>query len=557
MLVKTLASAMKQTHKITLHSIFHLFLFGGLIFAVASLRLPAAPAPEAPDNQPPPAITTNSPQKQTRIVTAKATKTTVATTASASPKQDTIKADVQHEYVYHMFAAPSDPSYASNWALTKINAPAAWDVTTGNGSTTVAVIDTGFGLTHEDLTNRWYQNSGETGTTKLGDRCWTGTPVSKATNHCDDDNNGYVDDWRGWSFVQSDNNPQAGRQDSAGSGISHGTEVAGIVGAETNNGVGVAALDWNTKIMPLQVLDDSGTGYTSDVTAAIYYAVDNGAQVINMSLGAYANDPALKTAVDYATAHKVVITAAAGNCGDAGEPGCEGVVVGTVAYPAAYPDVIAVGATDSTDHRAAFSSYGPSIDVSAPGYAVPSSTAWSAGNQTSLYSSALYGTSFASPQVASLAALIKSIRPSTSVADITALIDATASKPSTLGGLNYTQQLGHGVINAGVALSIAAALNSQPATPTLLQAGAVRAEHVAFAGNTLGSGCDATTASACTISLTGDSGYTRYLPYAILSASGSVDWSWSADMLEGGNWAIRARDGESLSSTPYYLTMKG
>lgn len=549
---------MKQTHKITLHSIFHLFLFGGLIFAVASLRLPTStPVPQAPDHRPPPAISVNSSSKQTAtIITAKATKTTPAAAASNAPAQDAIKADVQHEYVYHMFAAPNDPAYASNWALTKINAPAAWNIANGNGSTTVAVIDTGFGLGHEDLVNRWYQNPGETGITKAGDRCWTGTPANKATNNCDDDGNGYVDDWRGWSFVQGDNNPQAGRQNSSGTGIAHGTEVAGIVGAETNNSVGVAALDWNTKIMPLQVLDDTGTGYTSDVTAAIYYAVNNGAQVINMSLGAYANDPALLTAVNYATAHKVAIVAAAGNCGDAGEPGCDGVVVGTVAYPAAYPDVIAVGATDSSDRRASFSSYGASIDVSAPGYAVPSSTAWSSSNQTSLYSSALYGTSFASPQVASLAALIKSIRPSTSVADIAAIIDATASKPSTMVGLNYTQQIGHGVINAGAALSIATALNSQSSAPTLLQAGSALAEHIATTGSVLGSSCQAITASACTVAFTGDSGYTRYLPYSIVPGSGTVGWSWTADMLEGGTWSIRAVDGSNSSPTPYILIMK-
>lgn len=554
---------MKQKHqKSIIHTALHLLLFGGVILLAASLR--PQPAPQhgpstLPAVSPAPVTSTAGTQPKAKVVTAKQSGTAPAAnrTVSASPKQDSVKAAVQHEYVYHMFATPNDPAYASNWALSKVNAPAAWNIATGNGSTVVAVIDTGFGLAHEDLTSRWYQNPGETGMTQSGGRCWTGTPADKSTNACDDDDNGYVDDWRGWSFVSGDNDPQAGRLNPTGEGTSHGTKVAGIVGANTNNGTGVAALDWNTKIMPLQVLDDDGTGYTSDVTAAIYYAVDNGAQVINMSLGAYANDPALKTAVNYALSHDVVIVAAAGNCGDGTGAECAGVPAGTVAYPASFASVIAVGATTSGDQRASFSSFGPSLDVSAPGYNFPASTSWSADNQTSLYSGALYGTSFASPMVASLAALIKSIRPSTSVADVTALIDATATKPSTMNGVMYTEQIGHGVINAANALTIAAALNgSATATPTLLQAGSAQSEHTAPGSSTIGSGCQATSGSACTIQLTGTSGYARYLPYTLVSG-GNAGWSWSADMLSADTWELRARRGDNVSTAPYYLMKKG
>ncbi len=479
---------------------------------------------------------------------------TDAQAATNSPKQDQITQAISTEYVYHMFSAPNDPQYANDWALAKVNAPSAWNVASGNGQTTVAVIDGGFGLAHEDLASRWYANTGETGTTQAGDRCWTGTSQPKQSNNCDDDNNGYVDDWRGWSFTQHDNNPQAGRQNPSGAGTSHATEVAGLVGATGNNGLGDTAIDWNTKIMPLQALDDSGTGYTSDVTAAMYYAVDNGAQVINLSLGAYANDPAMKAAVTYATNHNVVVVAAAGNCGDGTGSECSGVPAGTIAYPAAYADVIAVGATTQSDQRASFSSYGASLDVSAPGYAVPSSTSWSAGNPTSLYSSALYGTSFASPQVASLAALIKSIRPSTSIGDITALIDATASKPAGMNNLPYSLQLGHGIINAGAALTIAATLNSSPTSaPTLQQAGTFQSEHTSPAGTTLGSGCQANAGSACTIQFTSSAGYKRYLPYTIVPSSGTVGWTWSSDMLDSDSWEIRARSGNTFSATPYSL----
>jgi subtilisin family serine protease len=310
--------------------------------------------------------------------------------------------------------------------------------------------------------------------------------------------------------------------------------------------------------MPLQALDDSGVGYTSSITAAIYYAVQNGAQVINLSLGAYSNDPALRTAVNYATARNVIIVAAAGNCGDGTGDECQGIPTGAIAYPAAYPDVIAVGASTVNDQRASFGSYGASLDVSAPGYDVPSSTSWSSANPTSLYSGTLYGTSYAAPQVASLVSLIRSIRPSSSIADISALINATASKPSSMNGQPYNHQLGHGVINAATALSIATMLNGASSVPTLLQAGSHLSEHTTPTGSILGSGCLAATASACTIQLTNSTGHKRYLPYTLINTSGSAGWTWPSDsIIDSGDWEVRARSGDSISTTPYTLFKKG
>ena len=555
-------TAMKQTTKTIIHSVSHLLLFGGVILAVASLEQPTESTPlEQPTRQTSAdnsvASTVSAPQTHASVRVA-SSNTTKALPSSLSPKHDSITAAVQREYVYHMFSAPNDPQYSGDWTLTRVNAPAAWNIATGNGSTTVAVIDGGFALAHEDLASRWFTNSGEAGMTQSGGRCWTGTTVDKQTNSCDDDNNGYIDDWRGWSFTQHDNNPQTGRQNPNGVGTTHGTEVTGLVGAAGNNGVGNAAINWNTKIMPLQVLDDAGIGYTSGVTSAVYYAVDNGAQVINLSLGAYADDPAMKAAVTYATNHNVVVVAASGNCGDGSGSECVGVPAGTVAYPAAYPDTIAVGATTASNLRASFSSYGQSIDVSAPGYAIPSSPSWSAANPTSLYSSPLYGTSFSSPQVASLVALIKSIRPSSSIGDITALIDATATKPAAMNGLLYSPQFGHGIINAGSALTIANTLNATATvTPTLAQVGSFQSEHTTPAGTTLGTGCQISNGNACVIQLFGSSGYKRYLPYQVASVSGSVGWTWSSDMLDADSWEIRARRGDSVSTTPYYLLKKG
>ncbi|USN96485.1 MAG: S8 family serine peptidase [Candidatus Nomurabacteria bacterium] len=473
-----------------------------------------------------------------------------------APKQAEVAKSVTTQYVYRIFGTTNDPLASSDWTLTTDNAPTAWDTATGSSSQTiVAVIDTGFALNHEDLTNQWYQNPGETGMTQVGDSCWTGTPQNKATNGCDDDNNGYVDDWRGWNFVHSDNNPQTGRDNSTGNGVAHGTEVAGLVGAAGNNGLGSTAIDQNAKIMPLAALDDDGMGYTSDIAAAILYAVDNGANVINMSLGTYSIDSAVGAAVDYATAHNVALVAAAGNCGDGADVDCPS-QLGAIGYPAAYPDVIAVGATTQAGARASFGSYGKELDISAPGYNLPVSTSWSQANPIARYVGGLYGTSFSSPQVASLIALIKSIRPSTSIADITAIIDGTASKPSGMNGLPYTEQFGHGIIDAAAALNVAEALNASSSAPTLLQSGGPKTEHILTANYTATSGCEATSGGACTVEFTNSDGYTRYLPYTVLSSS-NTGWSWNTSMLETTNWEVRARDGENITDSPYVLIKKG
>lgn len=476
--------------------------------------------------------------------------------AQNAPRQAVIAESVTTQYLYRIFSAVNDPLAPSDWTLSSDNAPAAWNIATGNDNpVVVAIIDTGFALSHEDLMNQWYQNAGETGMTQLGGRCWTGTPQNKKTNGCDDDNNGYIDDWRGWNFVHSDNNPQTGRDNPTGEGVAHGTEVAGFVGAGGNNGHGSTAINQNARIMPLAALDDDGMGYTSDIAAALYYAVDNGAGVINMSLGTYAEDPTVKSAIAYATAHDVVIVAAAGNCGTGSDTDCPS-QLGAIGYPAAYPDVIAVGATTQAGARASFSSYGKELDVMAPGSNLPVATSWSQGNPTARYVSGLYGTSFSSPQVASFIALIKSIRPSTSIADITAIVDGTASKPSGMDGLPYTEKFGHGIIDAATGLTIATTLNASSSIPTLLEASGYQSEHIIMSNSPATSGCITAIGEACTIEFTDPDGYTRYLPYTILSSS-DTGWSWNTNLLETTYWDVRARNGENLTNAPFMLIKKG
>ena len=472
----------------------------------------------------------------------------------SAPKQTEITKNITKEFPYQALATSNDPLTQTSWALSTTKAQAAWDQSTGTG-VVVAVIDSGFALGHEDLVNQWHKNPAEMGMTVSADRCWTGTSVDKATNACDDDNNGYVDDWRGWDFVGRTNNPQAGRSNSSGQGVAHGTEVAGLVGATGNNGKGIATYGWNTRLLPLQVLSDDGSGYTSSIVAAIYYAVDNGANVINMSLGGPDPDPALEEAINYAYTHNVIVVAAAGNCGTGQEAGCDPAKPGAMGYPALNKHVLAVGASTSNNTRASFSSYGPGLDVVAPGSGAIASTMWTATNQTSAYASNLYGTSFASPLVAGYIALIKSVRPATTVDDITALVDGTAQKVSSMGGNVYMPEYGHGLIDAAQSLTIAAALSSTSAQPTLLQTGSERSEHGFSASSSLSSGCQTTRATYCTVWATDNNGFDRYLPYTQTGTSGA-GWSWNGSALDSGVWWLLARSGTNVSPTPYLLMQK-
>jgi subtilisin family serine protease len=482
---------------------------------------------------------------------------------SASPKQDEITKSITKEYLYRALGTiPNDPYYSSSWAMQNTKAADAWNVTTG-GPVTVAVIDTGFALSHEDLATKWYVNSDENGQTQLGDACWTGTPVDKSTNNCDDDANGYVDDWRGWNFYAQTNNPMAGTTQTNGvDAISHGTSVAGLIAADTNNGKGIAAFNWQTSVMPLEALSDNGEGYSSDVISAIYYAVDNGADIINMSLGGPDKDPSLQTALDYAYSRNVVVIAAAGNCGTTGDAGCGGLAAPTMMYPARASHVIAVGATTSTDTRASFSSYGPELDLVAPGAGAIVSPLIDSRtlpyNYTNAYSASLYGTSFASPMVASIASLIKSLRPDTTPEDIIALIDASTTKVAGMSGANYTNEYGHGLVNAGTASAIASSLAATTSTPPeLRQTGDSRSEHSYSLTSPLSSGCSAAANTYCAIRAVDTNGNERFLPYKLTSASGSADWQWPGSTLSPlGEWRLESIQGDNLSTTSYLLFAK-
>jgi len=257
------------------------------------------------------------------------------------------------DYIARPARTPNDPEYASQWALPKINAPAAWDVTTGSDSVVIALIDSGVDTTHPDFAGRLWVND-------------------DPANGVDDDLNGKVDDLNGWNVLTNNGT----LTDPSG----HGTQVGGVAGAATDNGVGIAGMCWGCKLMFVNAMQASGAANYSDIAAAVQYAASNGAQVINLSLGGYADSAVLRDAIGEA-ATTAVIVAGAGN-DDSGTP----------FYPAAYPEVMAVAAIDPNDQKAIFSNYGAWVDVSAPGTDIRTTTV--AGYATSEAASELLLTSF-------------------------------------------------------------------------------------------------------------------------------------------------------------------
>ncbi len=228
---------------------------------------------------------------------------------------------------------PNDPLYGQQWYLNAINAPAAWDSVTGDTTQIIAIIDTGVDWDHPDLDDNIWTN-------------WNEIP----DNGIDDDNNGYIDDTRGWDYINNDNDPNDDN--------SHGTHVAGIAAAEGNNEIGICGVDWNARIMPVKMLQSSGAGSSSNLALGIMYAFENGATVINMSLGSYAESLTVKSALEnaYSTA---VLVASAGNDDRCLCPECIG--CGNM-YPACYPFVIGVQASNESGGYTSFTN----VDLSGP-----------------------------------------------------------------------------------------------------------------------------------------------------------------------------------------------
>jgi subtilisin family serine protease len=330
---------------------------------------------------------------------------------------------VELDHLAWVQEVPSDPEWDKQWGLEGIGAPAAWDLATGGGDVTIAILDTGVDLTHPDLAIKLWVNPGE------------------IANGLDDDGNGKVDDIHGWNFASDpDDADPSDDHDDPITGHSHGTHVAGIAAAATDNGVGIAGVSWGARLMAVKVLDSTGSGYYSDVADGMVYAVDEGAKVLNLSLGGESASQALQDAVEYVTSHGALVMGAAGNC----VPTC------SVIYPAAYPASVAIAATDGSDLRAWFSSYGPEVDVAAPGVNIYSTVRVAKGSYA--YKS---GTSMATPHVSGLAALLWSYRSSLTGEQVRNIVETRATDVNSAQFPCWDRYLGWGRIDAHRTLSTA------------------------------------------------------------------------------------------------------
>lgn len=271
----------------------------------------------------------------------------------------------ESDYIATKNQVVNDSYYSSQWGLEKIKAGGAWGVTHGSDSVVIAIVDTGIDSAHPDL---------------------VGKVVSRAnfTNNSDADGDG------------------------------HGTHVAGIASSLTNNNLGVAGVGFDTKLMSVKVLDNNGSGYYSWISNGIIWAADNGAKVINLSLGGTSYSATLQSAVDYAWSRGAVVVAAAGNSSST-----------TPHYPAFFENSIAVAATDSSDRKANYSNFGSWVDVAAPGSSILST--YKGGY------SYLSGTSMATPFVSGLAGLLYSAHPDWSNGQVRSKIQASSDNIGSNG----------------------------------------------------------------------------------------------------------------------------
>lgn len=293
---------------------------------------------------------------------------------------------IENNCLVHLTVTPDDTSFANMWAHQKIESEAGWDISTGSANVIVAISDTGIDYNHSDLK----------------DNMWINDAEKNGQAGVDDDGNGYIDDIYGYDFANNDKDPMDGN--------GHGTHVAGSVGAKGNNANGVVGVVWTTKLMAVKGLTDSGSGSLDALLNTIYYAADNGANVINCSWGGERSPiQSERDAFDYAISKGVVPVVAAGNSAK-NSSGFS---------PAGISSVLTVGASTPEDGLASFSNFGNVVDVIAPGTSILST--WPTNVSPRNYNT-IQGTSMASPHVAGLAALTLSINPNLGVDEVMNMI---------------------------------------------------------------------------------------------------------------------------------------
>lgn len=341
----------------------------------------------------------------------------------------------EHDFIVRTCVTPNDTSYGVLWGMhntgqtvngdpgianADINAPEAWDITTGSANTVIADIDSGVNYNHPDLAANSWINPGET-----------------AGNGIDDDGNGYIDDTRGWDFFSNDNNPV----DDNG----HGTHTTGTFGGVGNNGLGVTGVNWQCKVMALKFLSSTGSGATTGAISAVNYLTAKGVKVSNNSWGGGGYSQALFDAINASRSVNHVFVAAAGN---------SGLNIDTSpSYPASYSidNIISVAASDNNDGRASFSNYGATgVDLAAPGVNIYST-------YLSSYSY-LNGTSMATPHVTGVVALVQGLHPDWTYTQVRNRILTTVRPAAAFATTTATG----GILNAFAAVNDSAPSNNAP-----------------------------------------------------------------------------------------------
>ncbi len=379
---------------------------------------------------------------------------------------------VERDRIARVVATPNDPNFTSQWHLNKIQASNAWNITTGSPSITIALADSGVDPTHEDLASKLVP---------------------------------------GWNFLTGTSNTA----DAQG----HGTATAGSAAAATNNGVGVAAAGWSNPVMPLAIVDATGSASYSDMASAITYAADHAVRIINLSLAGPSPSSTLETAVSYAWNKGTVVFASAGNYSTS-----------TPYYPAACVNAVAVSATDPNDNLSSYSNFGNWITLSAPGDSILTTNngggygAWS-------------GTSFSSPIAASVAALVLSVRPSLSAS---ALVNLLEQNSDDLGTPGFDQYFGWGRVNAYKAVSAALNITVDTTPPVVSIPSPISGATVFGITPVLGTASDNV----------GVTNIEFYVDNQLMSstASSPFSFSWSTTSVPNGNHTLMVKAYDAASN---------
>lgn len=357
---------------------------------------------------------------------------------------------------YTINGSPDDSLYSEQWALERIEAPAAWMKTQGDSSISIGVLDTGVEWDHPDLVGAFAVNAAEDINRNGRFDAWPLAEkrdgVGGDVDGIDQDDNGFADDVIGFDFVDQtvqNAGDWSGRDPIPADEQGHGTNVAGVIGARSGNRIGVAGLAPGCRLVVLRAFDAGGNAEDDDIAAALVYAADRGVRVVNLSFGDYYASPLLRDAIAYAHSRGVVTVASSGNEGGS-DPH----------YPSSFPEVIGVGATDRDDFLAPFTTFGMQLSLSAPGVGIVT-TGPSAGYRT------VGGTSFSAPYVAAAAGLLLSLNPSWSPDEVRTVLELSADDRGRKGwDINY----GAGRLNVRRALEFPGAAAVAVSAPTFEKA---------------------------------------------------------------------------------------